>query len=206
MKGPARAGYTPGMFNSLQGTITEKRFDVLRVENHGLEWEFSVPARSIDEFGTLGARTKVYIHLVHREDQMRLFGFPSERERGLFLELLKVEGIGPRQAVKILSGISPAELEAALDSENLARLQQVPGLGAKTAQKLVFALKGKIPGAVPPASRGPWADVVQALADMGYDRKRAAEAVARLSGDLGTGGGPEAEQELFRRAILELST
>ena len=193
------------MFNSLLGTITEKRFDILRVDNNGLEWEFSVPARSIDEFGTLGGRTKVYIHLLHREDQMRLFGFPSERERALFLELLKVEGIGPRQAVKILSGISPEDLESALDTENLARLQQVPGLGAKTAQKLVFSLKGKLPGFAPQTVRGPWADVVQALADMGYDRKRAAEAVARLSGELGNAVGPEAEQELFRRAIRELS-
>lgn len=193
------------MFNSLLGTITEKRFDTLRVDNNGLEWEFSVPARSIDEFGVLGGRTKVYIHLLHREDQMRLFGFPSERERALFLELLKVEGIGPRQAVKILSGISPEELESALDTENLARLQQVPGLGAKTAQKLVFSLKGKLPGAAPLNVRVPWADVVQALADMGYDRKRASEAVARLSGELGNAAGPEAEQELFRRAIRELS-
>ncbi len=193
------------MFNSLLGTITEKRFDILRVDNNGLEWEFSVPARSIDEFGALGERTKVYIHLLHREDQMRLFGFPTERERALFLELLKVEGIGPRQAVKILSGISPEELESALDSENLARLQQVPGLGAKTAQKLVFSLKGKLPGAAPLAVRGPWADVVQALADMGYDRKRASEAVARLSGEFANASGPEAEQELFRRAIRELS-
>ena len=193
------------MFNSLLGTITEKRFDILRVDNNGLEWEFSVPARSIDEFGTLGGRTKVYIHLLHREDQMRLFGFPSERERALFLELLKVEGIGPRQAVKILSGISPEDLESALDTENLARLQQVPGLGAKTAQKLVFSLKGKLPGSAPQTVRGPWADVVQALADMGYDRKRAAEAVSRLSGELGAAGGPEEEQELFRRASRELS-
>lgn len=194
------------MFNSLRGTITEKRFDTLRVENNGLEWEFSVPARSIDEFGSPGATTRVYIHLLHREDQMRLFGFPTERERGLFQELLKVEGIGPRQAVKILSGISPDDLEAALDSENLARLQQVPGLGAKTAQKLVFALKGKLPGTAPLSSRGPWADVAQALADMGYDRKRADEAISRLAGELGDSTGPEAEQELFRRAIRELSS
>lgn len=193
------------MFNSLLGTITEKRFDILRVENNGLEWEFSVPARSIDEFGAPGETTRVYIHLLHREDQMRLFGFPSERERGLFQELIKVEGIGPRQAVKILSGISPDELESALDSDNLARLQQVPGLGAKTAQKMVFALKGRLPGAVPQTGRGPWADVVQALADMGYDRKRAAEVVSRLSAEFGKAADPEAEQELFRLAIRELS-
>ncbi|HSV55583.1 MAG TPA: Holliday junction branch migration protein RuvA [Magnetospirillaceae bacterium] len=193
------------MFNSLRGTITEKRFDVLRVENQGLEWEFSVPARSLDDFGPAGSQTKVYIHLLHREDQMRLYGFPTERERALFLELMKVEGIGPRQAVKILSGIAPADLEAALDSENLARLQQVPGLGIKTAQKLVFALKGRLPGTAPEETRNAWADVVSALADMGYDRRRALETVFRLAAENGAASGPDAEQELFRRSIQELS-
>ncbi len=194
------------MFNSLAGRITEKRFDLLRVENHGLEWEFLVPARSIDDFGELGAETRVYIYLLHREDQMRLYGFPSERERALFLELIKVDGIGPRQAVKILSGIESGELSRALDAEDLARLQQVPGLGAKTAQKLVFALKGKLPGKAPEENRGQWADVVRALTDMGYDRKRASETVSRLAAGADGRKGPEAEQELFRRAIVELST
>ena len=194
------------MFNSLLGTITDKRFDILRVENSGLEWEFSVPARSIDEFGAVGSRAKVFMHLLHREDQMRLFGFPSDRERALFLELLKVEGIGPKQALKILSGIDPVELEGALETENLARLQQIPGLGPKTAQRLVFDLKGKLPGRSSPDPRGAWSDVVRALAEMGYDRKRAAEVIARLSASMGGSSGPEAEQELFRRAIQELSS
>lgn len=194
------------MFNSLLGTVTEKRFDLLRVENNGLEWEFLVPALSIDQFGAVGAQARVFIFLLHREDQMRLFGFPSERERALFLELIKVEGIGPKQAIKILSGIRAEELSQALDSDNLARLQQVPGLGPKTAQKLVFALKGKLPGTSAEESRSAWADVVRALTDMGYDRKLAAETIARLSKGLPAGEGAVAEQELFRKAILELSS
>lgn len=194
------------MFNSLVGTITEKRFDLLRVENGGVEWEFSVPARSADEFGAVGEKTRVYIYLLHREDQMRLFGFPSEAERAIFLELIKVDGIGPKQAVKILSGIAAQELSSALESENLARLQQVPGLGAKTAQKLVFALKGKLPGKTDTGVKGKWEDVVRALTDMGYDRKRVAEAVDRLAPEAGKSEGADAEQELFRRAIVELST
>ena len=194
------------MFNSLVGTITEKRFDLLRVENGGLEWEFSVPARSADEFGAVGERTRVYIYLLHREDQMRLYGFPSEAERAIFLELIKVDGIGPKQAVKILSGIAAQELSSALESENLARLQQVPGLGAKTAQKLVFALKGKLPGKTDTEVKGKWEDVIRALTDMGYDCKWVAETVARLAPEAGKSEGADAEQELFRRAIVELST
>ena len=194
------------MFNSLVGTITEKRFDLLRVENGGLEWEFSVPARSSDEFGAVGERTRVYIYLLHRGDQMRLYGCPSEAEMTAVLELIKVDGIGPKQAVKILSGIAAQELSSALESENLARLQQVPGLGAKTAQKLVFALKGKLPGKAALESKGKWEDVIRALTDMGYDRKRVAETVARLAPEAGKSEGADAEQELFRRAIVELST
>ena len=195
------------MFNSLYGTITEKRFDLLRVERNGLEWEFSVPARSIDDFGVVGAETRVFIYLLHREDQMRLYGFPSDRERALFLELIKVDGIGPKQAVKILSGIAAQELSRALEAEDLARLQQVPGLGAKTAQKLVFSLRGKIPGNAAEEPVGAWSDVVRALTDMGYDRKRVLETISRLSADMGsTASGADAEQELFRRAIVELSS
>ena len=195
------------MFNSLYGTITEKRFDLLRVERNGLEWEFSVPARSIDDFGVVGAETRVFIYLLHREDQMRLYGFPSDRERALFLELIKVDGIGPKQAVKILSGIAAQELSRALEAEDLARLQQVPGLGAKTAQKLVFSLRGKIPGKAAEEPVGAWSDVVRALTDMGYDRKRVLETISRLSADMGsTASGADAEQELFRRAIVELSS
>jgi len=194
------------MFNSLKGIITEKRFDLLRVENSGLEWEFTVPARSIEEFGAVDAETRVFIYLLHREDQMRLFGFPSERERSLFLELIKVDGIGPKQAIKILSGIAAAELSRALDAEDLTRLQQVPGLGAKTAQKLVFTLKGKLPNKTVEESHGKWNDVIQALTDMGYDRKRVVDIVTRLS--LVPAGTPDgdAEQELFRKAIVELSS
>jgi holliday junction DNA helicase RuvA len=204
--GLARSRYTHFMFNSLVGTITEKHFDLLRVENNGLEWEFSVPARSIDEFGNVGGKTRVFIYLLHREDQMRLYGFPSEEEKAIFLELIKVDGIGPKQAVKILSGIAAEELSSALDTEDMTRLQQVPGLGSKTAQKLIFALKGKLPGKSAAEAPSKWSDVIRALTDMGYDRKRVAETVARLAAELGGKGGTEVEQELFRKAIVELSS
>jgi len=172
-----------------------------------VEWEFSVPARSVDSFGRLGDEARVLVWLLHREDQMRLYGFASESERAVFIELMSVDGIGPKQALKILGGIGPDDLERALESEDLARLESIPGLGKKTAQKLVFTLKGKLPSRMSsPASvtSGPHEDIVRALVDMGYDRRRVAEAVARVDAGL-SATVPERERELFRRAIVELS-
>jgi len=197
------------MFNAIRGTLCYKGADSIRVDNNGIEWELSVPARSVDSFGRLGEETRALCWLLHREDQMRLFGFVSEAERAIFMELLTVDGIGPKQAIKILGGIGADDLERALDAEDLARLEAVPGLGKKTAQKLVFSLKGKLPSRdsatrVEPA--GPHDDIVRALVDMGYDRRRAIDAIARMEAKPGL---PEPaadrERELFRRVIVELS-
>ena len=195
------------MFNAVRGTLCYKGADTIRIDNNGVEWEFSVPARSVDTFGRLGDEARVLTWLLHREDQMRLFGFASDAERSIFLELMTVDGIGPKQALKILGGIGADDLERALESEDLARLESIPGLGKKTAQKLVFTLKGKLPSRLAPASQvqaGPHEDIVRALVDMGYDRRRGAEAVARVDSGL-PADMPERERELFRRAIVELS-
>lgn len=197
------------MFNAIRGTLCYKGADSIRVDNNGVEWELFVPARSVDSFGRLGEETRALCWLLHREDQMRLFGFATEAERAIFLELLTVDGIGPKQAIKILGGIGADDLERALDAEDLARLEAVPGLGKKTAQKLVFSLKGKLPSRdattrVEPA--GPHDDILRALVDMGYDRRRAIDAIGRMEARPGL---PEAsadrERELFRRVIVELS-
>lgn len=197
------------MFNAIRGTLCYKGADSIRVDNNGVEWELFVPARSVDSFGRLGEETRALCWLLHREDQMRLFGFATEAERAIFLELLTVDGIGPKQAIKILGGIGADDLERALDAEDLARLEAVPGLGKKTAQKLVFSLKGKLPSRdattrVEPA--GPHDDILRALVDMGYDRRRAIDAIGRMEARPGL---PETsadrERELFRRVIVELS-
>ncbi len=197
------------MFNAVRGTLCHKGADVIRVDNNGVEWEFMVPARSVDSFGRLGEETRVLCWLLHREDQMRLFGFVSEDERTLFIELMGVDGIGPRQAIKILGGIGADDLERALETEDLARLESVPGLGKKTAQKLVFSLKGKLPSRIstaPVASGGIHEDIVRALVDMGYDRRRVLEAISRLESKQDLPVSPaERERELFRRAIVEMS-
>jgi Holliday junction DNA helicase RuvA len=199
------------MFNAISGVLVYKGLDYIRVDNQGIEWEFSVPSRSVDLFGPLGNSCRVLVWLLHREDSMRLFGFVSEAERAVFLELITVDGIGPKQAMKILGGIGPVELETALDTEDLARLETIPGLGKKTAQKLVFSLKGKLPqnrvSAQPNNLVGEHEDIVRALADLGYDRRRSIEAVKLLAASSAILELPLAdrEREIFRKAIVELS-
>lgn len=198
------------MFNSISGRLSEKRADSVCIDTGGVEWELAVPARSVDDFGKLDSEAKAYTWLHHYEDGMRLFGFPSREERTVFLELMKVEGIGPKQALRVLSGIRPEALDAALESDDLAALQRVPGVGPKLAQKMLLALKGKLvlrPDEAGPAkgeASGEWADLVRALVDMGFDRKRVEKAVKALAPEVPAG--PERERELFRRALLDLST
>jgi len=216
------------MFNSLSGTITAKLPVSLYLENAGIEWDLMVPSLSLDAFGPVGSEARVYTWLYHREDQMRLFGFASVRERELFVDLMKVDGIGPKQAIKILSSISASELEKALDGEDLGKLESAPGIGKKTAQKMILALKGKLTHDLDTSrprgteKKGPHEDIIAALAGMGFDRKAAAAAVdsivIELAKDQSETGGPtsvagrsvrnaqETEQEIFRRAIVALSS
>lgn len=211
------------MFNSLSGIITGKNIQTLFLETHGVEWDLTVSDFDLDAFGTVGSEARVYTWLYHREDQMRLFGFSSPSQRSLFLDLLRVEGIGPKQAIKILSSVPASDLEAALEGEDLAALERAPGIGKKTAQKMILTLKGKLTGTSAPASAkaaapGAHDDVLQALADMGFDRRRAAELIDSLARDVEAASGikrSEAlgqaeresfEKELFRRAIVALSS
>jgi len=207
------------MFNSVRGTVTERRPDLLRLETGGVEWEFIVSSTDSERFPSPGTQTRVLVWLYHREDQMRLFGFFDERRRETFLELLKVDGIGPRQAIKVMSGISQIDLETALEAGDVGRLEAVPGIGKKTAQKMILALKGRI--AQEPTENGipiAHAELVEALTGMGFDRKSAAEAVMRAETELvlkpeksgakktgATGAASEMEKALFKRAIVLLS-
>jgi Holliday junction DNA helicase RuvA len=195
------------MFNSLWGKVTGKSGDTLFLATGGVEWEISLPQTDAAALPESGEEARVFTWLYHRDDQMRLFGFADERRRNTFLELLKVEGIGPRGAVKILGGIGQEDLERALETGDLARLEAVPGLGKKTAQKMILALKGKIAQtASASAVPLPYGELVEALANMGYDKRAAAEALAKAEAALPAGvDGAVREQSLFREAIVLLS-
>ncbi|MDR2402550.1 MAG: Holliday junction branch migration protein RuvA [Spirochaetaceae bacterium] len=195
------------MFNSIRGIITEKFEDTLYILSGGTEWDISVPSTDLSSLPPAGEEGRVFTWLYHREDQMRLFGFADPLRRGTFLELLKVEGIGPRGALRIMGGIGQEELEQALEAEDLARLEAVPGLGKKTAQKMILALKGKL--ARGPAASGTvsaYGELTEALVGMGYDRRSVAEALAAAEAALPPGiGGAEKEKALFKQAIVLLS-
>ena len=196
------------MFNRILGTLSGRTQDAIFVLTGGVEWDISVPARAVALFGPQGGQTEVFVWLQHWEDGMKLFGFPSEWERSIFLDLIKVEGIGPKQSLKILSGIPPLDLTAALETGNLAALQKIPGVGPKLAQKMVLALKGKLvdidQAGAPATAASPWSDLVSALVDMGFDRRSVEAVVASRAAEAGSG--PDSEKELFRMALIELSS
>jgi Holliday junction DNA helicase RuvA len=193
------------MFNSIRGIINAKSGESVYLETNGIEWEIAVPATDIERLPPAGETGRLFTWLYHREDQMRLFGFADETRRNTFLELLKVDGLGPRAAQKIMSGIGQEELEQAIETEDLGRLEAVPGLGKKTAQKMLLSLKGKIIRASAP-SASPYGDLVEALAGMGYDRRAASEALVKAAGALPPGlGAAEKEKLLFKEAIINLS-
>jgi Holliday junction DNA helicase RuvA len=190
------------MYNSITGEITFKGEDRICVQTAGVEWEMSVSRKGIERLPPVGQVARVYTHLVHRDDAMRLYGFSDPAERALFLDLQKVDGVGPRGAMKILSGVDREQFTAALDSEDVDSLSAVPGIGKKTAQKMILTLRGKLTPAEQ-QGRSPEDDITTALVGMGFDRRTARAAVASASKALAGRSmkGEDLERELFRRAV-----
>ncbi len=205
------------MFNSLNGTVTGKFPQKIFLDTNGIEWEIIVPDTALDKFPHVGKKAKAYVWLQHTDSAMTLFGFATKEDRELFFDLNKVDGIGPKSAVKIMSSISRDQLISALDSGDLAVLSKIPGLGKKTAQKMLLALKGHLTldensqTVRFSASSGEFSDVMEALVGMGYDRKMVESAVAKIVGELSSSGSldnltqKEKEDTIFRRAILEFA-
>ena len=194
------------MFNSIRGIVSGKGSDSIYLFSGDIEWEISMPLNDMESLA-MNKECRIFTWMYHREDQMRIYGFINERRRSAFLEMIKVEGVGPKGAIKIMGGIDQDDFEDALNKSDLARLEMVPGLGKKTAQKMLLALKGKLVSsqefALPVT---PYSEIVDALAAMGYDRRTAAEALAKAEATVDAAI-PEAEREkiLFKEAIVYLS-
>lgn len=193
------------MFNSLAGQLTFK--DELRVflQTGGVEWEIQTTRHSCNALPEAGHPARLFVHLYVREDQLRLYGFVTAAEREAFLDLLKVEGVGPKQAQKILSGIEVHQLAEALETENVERLASIPGIGPKTAQKILLKLHGRIHFTAA-AGVSLEEDLANALTGMGFDRRAVRGAVAAALRGLRDGSlaREELEQEAFKRAIALL--
>ena len=176
------------------------------LENQGIEYELEVSFNTASALPELGSKVRLYTYLHHREEVMKLYGFLEEAERRLFLDLLKVEGIGPRQALRILSGTTVGAFLRILESEDVKALTRIPGLGMKTAQKVLLSLKGKISleeEALPREER----DLQVALVEMGFEPSKASDALRRALKECREEGlsGEPLEREAFRRAIILMS-
>ena len=198
------------MFNSITGILTGKGNASAFIDTYGIEWEIFVTHFTLEKLN-LEEKVKLYTWLQHREDQMQLFGFYSLKERTMFLDLTKVEGIGPKQAMKILSSITPDNLEIALENGDIARLQSISGIGKKTAQKMTLALKGKLTltndGISSSNATTEYEEIVRALVEMGYERKRCIEVVNKVALSMKENGKEplKEESELFRLSIVDLA-
>ncbi len=188
------------MFNSITGKVTFKTDETLGLLTGGIEWEISTTAQSISQIPEIGASAKMYTFLHHRDDQMKIFGFSTVKERDLFLNLIKVDSVGPRLALKVLSGTATDSFVSAIEDGDVDRLMAVPGLGRKTAQKIILSLKGKL---VLTESKDEYSDIVNALVGMGFDKKDARQAVAKALESLDPDGlkQEDLEPELLRRSI-----
>jgi holliday junction DNA helicase RuvA len=180
------------MIGRLTGTLAEKNPPQLLIDCNGVGYEVDVPMSTFYNLPGLGERVTLLAHLVVREDAQLLYGFLTTGERATFRQLLKISGIGARTALAVLSGLSVAELAQAVAQQQVVRLTKVPGIGKKTAERLLLELKGKLAPdlgvSTTPASDAQ-ADIVQALIALGYNDREAAAALKALPPDIGVSDG-----------------
>lgn len=175
------------MIGRIQGILVEKSFPQVIVSVNGVGYEIDVPMSTFYPLPRTGEEVTLLTHMVVREDAHLLFGFLSAPERSAFRQLLKISGVGPKVALSVLSGLSVEDLSAAVAAEDAARLTKIPGIGKKTAERLVLELRDKLPKAIPVArsgAAGASADVVNALLGLGYNEREASAAVKQLPPDL----------------------
>jgi Holliday junction DNA helicase RuvA len=186
----------------ITGVLLEKQPPQVLVDVQGVAYEVDVPMSTFYQLPAGGGRVTLYTHLVVREDAHLLFGFATEGERRTFRQLLKISGIGTRTALALLSGMTVDELYAAVASQDVARMIRIPGIGRKTAERLLLELRDRLaagaPGSPTPVVASPRADALNALLALGYSEKEASAVLARQPADLGI-------SEAIRQALRVLS-
>jgi holliday junction DNA helicase RuvA len=182
------------MIGRLTGILIEKNPPQLLLDVQGVAYEVDVPMSTFYNLPATGERVALFTHLVVREDAHLLFGFGTEQERRAFRQLLKISGVGARTALAVLSGLSVAELAQAVTMQDTGRLTKIPGIGKKTAERLLLELKDKLGAEVTAAvgvhRRAPaMSDVLNALLSLGYSDKEAVAAVKELPEGLAVADG-----------------
>jgi Holliday junction DNA helicase RuvA len=193
------------MIAHLRGTLLESSPGHAVVDCHGVGYEVTVSVNTFTQLPATGGEVALFIYTHVREDQLALFGFHAVEEKALFVKLISVGGIGPRLAINILGGMSTPELVSALRAGDAARLTRMPGVGKKTAERMVLELKDKLaefaePAAAPRPRHGLEDDVLSALVNLGYAAAAAEQALSKLS--------PAADstfEQLFRAALAQLA-
>jgi Holliday junction DNA helicase RuvA len=182
------------MIGRLTGTLLQKNPPQILLDVQGVAYEVDVPMSTFYNLPNTGDRITLFTHLVVREDAHLLFGFGSENERRAFRQLIRITGVGARIALAVLSGLSVAELAQAVSMQDSGRLTKIPGIGKKTAERLLLELKDKL-GADLTTAVGVYrpapvaADVLNALLSLGYSDKEAARAVRELPEGIAVGDG-----------------
>jgi Holliday junction DNA helicase RuvA len=196
------------MIGQLRGRLADKRPSQLLVDVSGVGYLVAVPLSTYASLGDLHTEVTLLIHTHVREDALTLYGFLSSREKHFFELLLGASGVGPSLALKILSGMSVEELVPAIRTGDVVRLTRIPGVGRKTAERMVVELKDKLEAVVVAGEKltvaspaGVEADVASALTNLGYEQRMAESAVAEAKRTAGTAN----FEKLLRAALQALS-
>ncbi len=193
------------MIGRLTGILVEKNPPQLLLDVQGVAYEVDVPMSTFYNLPATGERVVLFTHLVVREDAHLLFGFGSEAERRAFRQLVKISGIGARTALAVLSGLSVAELAQAVATQDTGRLTKIPGIGKKTAERLLLELKDKLGAELTSAvgvhrAAPVMSDVLNALVSLGYSDKEAVAAVKKLPDGLAVGDAIRQALKLLAKA------
>ncbi len=178
------------MIGRISGTLLEKHPPLVLVDVGGVGYEIDVPMSTFYNLPAIGEKIALHTQLIVREDAHQLYGFSTHDERAAFRQLLKISGVGPKLALTILSGMSVAELSHVVAAQEVGRLTKIPGIGKKTAERLLLELRDKLPGAASSALLGKpethpiGDDALNALLALGYSEREAGWAVKQLPPDL----------------------
>lgn len=202
------------MIAFVAGKLLEKSANLVIVDVGGVGYEVAIPLSTFYEIGEVGENVELRIYTNVREDAIQLFGFKTQREKELYLKLISVQGVGAKSGITMLSGMSADEIVSALRTENLAKLTSIPGVGRKTAERLVIELRDKVgelsAGVSAGASMGTAAgvgaegvfdDALSALVNLGYQRNAAEKALQQVRQE----GAEPNVQKLLRAALQRLA-
>lgn len=199
------------MIDYIRGTLSEKEVTHVSIEAHGVGYGASVPLSTYERLPQVGTEVKLFIHYQVREDAHKLYGFSTKTEKEVFRQLIGVTGIGPKVALSVLSGISVEDLVLCINAADPSRLQKIPGVGPKTAQRLVLELKGKLGPSVPSTPQNPERvlftgsvslpvrdEAFEAMISLGYNDKQVSKALARVEQTI---SGNVPVEEWIRKAL-----